>query len=383
MADDSDLEKTEAPTGHRQSKAREEGQIPRSREMTSVLMLSCGLAVLWFGGESMAYHLKMMMTEGFSFDRGLINDEKRALLLAGDLLEQGLFALLPMLFGSFLIAAAAPMFLGGIVFSTKALEFDLSKLDPISGIKRIFSVQVLAELFKGIIKAVVVGCVVGWYVWHHRNEILHLISEAPINAMGDALGLVAWCALLVLLGLIPMVGFDIFWQIYSHMKKLRMTKQEIKDEHKEQEGNPQIKAKIRRQQLALSRRRMMADVPKASVVVTNPTHFAVALQYDEKKMSAPKLLAKGTGEIALRIRELAKEHRIPILEAPPLARALYRHTDIGQNIPTELYAAVAEVLAWVYQLKRWRREGGVGPKKPKKISVPAELDYPREKITDG
>ncbi|PEI05657.1 hypothetical protein CRM79_21850 [Pantoea agglomerans] len=179
------------------------------------------------------------------------------------------------------------------------------------------------------------------------------------------------------------VEADVFWQLYSHFKKLKMSMQEIRDEHKQQEGDPHVKGRIRQQMRAAARRRMMADVPKADVIVTNPTHYSVALQYNEKKMSAPKVVAKGAGEIALRIRELAAEHRIPVLEAPPLARALYRHTEIGQHIPGALYAAVAEVLAWVWQSRRWKREGGLIPAKPKNLPVPAEMDFAGESKNDG
>lgn len=383
MAEESDLEKTEAPTAHREEKAREEGQIPRSRELTSVLLLVTGFSIMWFGGANMARKLSAMIAQGLRFEHELINNDKQMLMQLDVLLKQAVSALLPFMGGAVLVAIAAPMLLGGVLFSTKSFKFDLSKMNPLSGLKRMFSSQALAELFKGILKSVIVGGIAGGYLWHHWREILHLLSEPPITALGDALEMVFFCGLLVLIGLIPMVAFDVFWQIWSHIKKLRMTKQEIRDEHKEHEGDPHVKGRIRRQQREMAKRRMMADVPKANVIVTNPTHYAVALQYDDKKMSAPKLLAKGTDEVALRIRELAKEHRIPILEAPPLARALYRHTEIGHNIPAQLYAAVAEVLAWVYQLKRWRREGGLIPKKPKHLPVPAELDIARENTTDG
>lgn len=176
--------------------------------------------------------------------------------------------------------------------------------------------------------------------------MMRLISESPMTAMKNALNLVGLCSLLVVLSIIPMVAFDVIFQIYSHIKKLRMSRQDIRDEYKQMEGDPHVKGRIRQMQRAAARRRMMEDVPKADVIVTNPTHYSVALQYDENKMSAPKVVAKGAGLIALRIREIATENRVPILEAPPLARALYRHAEIGQQIPGQLYAAVAEVLAW-------------------------------------
>ncbi|AGB83002.1 flagellar biosynthetic protein FlhB [Serratia sp. FGI94] len=383
MAEESDLEKSEAPTPHRLEKARKEGQIPRSRELTSMLMLIAGLACLWLGGSNMARELSQMLAGGLHFDHGMVNNDRQMLRQLGTLLRQAVWALLPVLAGLVLVALTAPMLLGGLLFSAKSLKFDLKRLNPLSGLKRIFSSQVLAELLKGVLKALLVGWVTGLYLWHNWAAMLHLVTQQPLDAMGNALQMVVFCGLLVVLGLVPMVAFDVFYQLWSHFKKLKMTKQDIRDEFKEQEGDPHVKGRIRQQQRAAARRRMMADVPKADVIVTNPTHYAVALQYNDKQMSAPKVLAKGAGDIALRIRELAGEHRIPLLEAPPLARALYRHSEIGQHIPTTLYAAVAEVLAWVYQLRRWQREGGLIPKKPEHLPVPDALDFAGESNADG
>ncbi|WP_213991014.1 flagellar biosynthesis protein FlhB [Sodalis sp. dw_96] len=379
MADDSDLEKSEAPTAHRLEKAREEGQIPRSREMTSVLMLLTGLAVLWMGGEALARQLSAMMAQGFRFDHGIISDDRNILFQVVSLLKQTIWALLPVFIGLVIMALAAPTLLGGIMFNPGSIKFDLTKLNPLPGLKRLFSSQSLSELFKAVLKSLLVGWVTGYYLWYHWPRMLHLVMEPPVTAMGDALELIAVCLLMIILSLTPIVAFDVFWQIWSHNKKLRMSRQDIRDEFKEQEGDPHVKQRIRQQQRALSRRRMMSDVPKADVIVTNPTHYAVALRYEDGKMSAPRVIAKGAGEIALRIRELGENYRIPTLEAPPLARALYRHCDIGQSIPTTLYAAVAEVLAWVYQVKRWRREGGLIPKTPTHLPVPAALDFAHEK----
>ncbi|MBN3254195.1 flagellar type III secretion system protein FlhB [Pectobacterium brasiliense] len=383
MAEDSDLEKTEAPTPQKEEKAREEGQIPRSRELTSVLMMVAGLAILWIGGEVMAGRLARIVSQSLNFDYATIGDDTQMLRHVGSLLRQAASALIPIMLGAVLVALSAPLLLGGILFSTKSLKVDFKKLDPISGLKRLFSAQSLAELFKAILKSVMVGIISTLFLIHNWPTILHLVSEAPTAAMGDALELAVMCGFLIIMGLIPMVAFDVFWQVWSHIKKLRMSKQEIRDEHKQSEGDPHVKGRIRQQQRAIAQRRMMADVPKADVIVTNPTHYAVALRYDEKKMNAPKVLAKGAGEIALRIRELGTEHRVPILEAPPLARALFRHSEVGQHIPAALYAAVAEVLAWVYQLKRWKREGGLIPRKPKHLPVPDALDFAKENTTDG
>ena len=382
MSEESDQEKTEAPTPHRLAQAREEGQIPRSRELTSVLMLLAGLSVLWVGGASLARTLGSMLSDGLHFDHKIINDPSLTIHQISHLLKLTVMAFLPLVAGLVIMAVAAPMLLGGIMFSGKSIKFDLGKMNPIKGLARMFSMQTAAELFKALLKAILVGVVVSWFLWHNWPSMLRLIHEPPVVALSSALNMVALCALLVILGLIPMVGFDVFFQIFSHIKKLKMTRQDIRDEHKQNEGDPHVKGRIRQQQQAMARRRMMADVPKADVIVTNPTHYAVALQYDENKMGAPKVLAKGAGQVALRIRELAEQSRIPMLEAPPLARALYRHAEIGQQIPDQLYAAVAEVLAWVWQLRRWRMAGGLIPQKPENLPVPAALDFANKKDSD-
>ncbi|WP_261640419.1 flagellar biosynthesis protein FlhB [Erwinia mallotivora] len=380
MSGDSEEEKTEAATAHRLEKAREEGQIPRSRELTSVLMLVAGLSILWIGGGSMAHKIGELLAEGLNFNHSVVSDTSQMLRQMSTLLLQAVFALIPMMAGLVLVAIAAPMLLGGVMISGKAIKFDFGKMNPIKGLGRLVSGQTAAELLKSVLKAVLVGVITWLYIRHHWPEMLRLISESPYTALAQCLNMIALCSILIVLGLAPMVGFDVFWQLYSYYKGLRMTRQDIRDEYKQQEGDPHVKGRIRQQMRAAARRRMMADVPKADVIVTNPTHFSVVLKYDELKMSAPKVVAKGAGEIALRIRELGKEHRIPLLEAPPLARALYRHSEIGQQIPGTLYAAVAEVLAWVWQLRRWKLEGGLAPKKPHNLPVPEALDFdPGEK----
>ena len=376
MAEGSDSEdKTEAPTPQRLEKAREEGQIPRSRELTSLLVLLVGVCVLWFGGESLARRLAALLASGLRFDHSIVSDPNLILGQIILLIKQAMLALTPLIVGVVVVALLGPMMLGGLLFSTKSLAFKFDKLNPLPGIKRMFSAQTAAELLKAILKSVLVGCVAGAFVWLHWPEMMRLMAQSPMTAMGNALNMVGLCALLVALGAIPMVAFDVFFQLFSHLKKLRMSRQDIRDEFKQSEGDPHVKGRIRQMQRAAARRRMMADVPKADVIVTNPTHYAVALQYVEDRMSAPKVVAKGAGLVALRIRGLGEAHRIPLLEAPPLARALYRHAEIDQQIPGTLYAAVAEVLAWVWQLRRWRLAGGAPPKKPEHLPVPAALDF--------
>jgi len=381
VSEDSD-DKTEAPTPQRLDKAREEGQIPRSKELTSLLILVVGVSIVWIGGESIARRLAGLLASGLRFDHGIINDQKLILGQVILLVKEAIYALLPLITGVVIIALVSPVLLGGLIFSTKSLAFKFSKLNPITGIGRLFSAQVGAELLKAVLKSVLMGGVAALYLWNKWPEIMRLVSEAPTTAMNNALDLVGMCVLLVVLSIIPMVGFDVGFQLYSHFKKLRMSRQDIRDEYKQTEGDPHVKGRIRQMQRAAARRRMMADVPTADVIVTNPTHYSVALKYDENKMSAPKVIAKGAGLVALRIREIGNENRIPTLEAPPLARALYRHAEIGQQIPGQLYAAVAEVLAWVWQLKRWRLAGGTAPVKPANLPVPEALDFMNEKDTD-
>jgi flagellar biosynthetic protein FlhB len=381
VSEDSD-DKTEAPTPQRLDKAREEGQIPRSKELTSLLILVVGVSIVWIGGESIARRLAGLLASGLRFDHGIINDQKLILGQVILLVKEAIYALLPLITGVVIIALVSPVLLGGLIFSTKSLAFKFSKLNPVTGIGRLFSAQVGAELLKAVLKSVLMGGVAALYLWNKWPEIMRLVSEAPTTAMNNALDLVGMCVLLVVLSIIPMVGFDVGFQLYSHFKKLRMSRQDIRDEYKQTEGDPHVKGRIRQMQRAAARRRMMADVPTADVIVTNPTHYSVALKYDENKMSAPKVIAKGAGLVALRIREIGNENRIPTLEAPPLARALYRHAEIGQQIPGQLYAAVAEVLAWVWQLKRWRLAGGTAPVKPANLPVPEALDFMNEKDTD-
>ncbi|MBW0693504.1 EscU/YscU/HrcU family type III secretion system export apparatus switch protein, partial [Escherichia coli] len=275
MSDESD-DKTEAPTPHRLEKAREEGQIPRSRELTSLLILLVGVSVIWFGGVSLARRLSGMLSAGLHFDHSIINDPNLILGQIILLIREAMLALLPLISGVVLVALISPVMLGGLVFSGKSLQPKFSKLNPLPGIKRMFSAQTGAELLKAILKTILVGSVTGFFLWHHWPQMMRLMAESPITAMGNAMDLVGLCALLVVLGVIPMVGFDVFFQIFSHLKKLRMSRQDIRDEFKQSEGDPHVKGRIRQMQRAAARRRMMADVPKADVIVNNPTHFRCA-----------------------------------------------------------------------------------------------------------
>ncbi|ARU94224.1 flagellar biosynthesis protein FlhB [Tatumella citrea] len=377
MADQDKDDKTEAPSARRIEKAREEGDIPRSRELTSLLMLLAGLLLLRISAEPVAGAMKTMMRSGLHFGQRMVRDGD-PLLLSSRLLWQSCLAVLPVLCGVMLVAAAAPMLLGGISLSSKSLKFNPGRMNPVSGFARLFSGQMVAELTKGLLKVVVSCCTAGSYLFSHWDAFLALLAMPVSEAIPCGLSLVLPCGIWVVLSMIPMVGFDVFWQLYSYQKKLRMSRQDLRDEYKQQEGDPQVKSRIRQQMRAAARRRMMAAVPTADVIVTNPTHFAVALQYQEGKMHAPKVVAKGRDKLAARIREMAGQHHIPMLEAPPLARALYRHTEPGDFIPGALYGAVAEVMAWVWQLRRWSTVGGSRPVAPQNLQVPQQMDMTGE-----
>ena len=374
MADESDLDRTEAATPRRREKAREEGQVARSRELASFALLAAGFYGAWLLAAPSGAHLQAMLRGAFAFDRATAFDTHRMLSAAGSASIEGLAALLPILALTGLAALLAPMALGGWLISQKTFELKFDRLNPISGLGRIFSIQGPIQLGMSLAKTLVVGGIGGIAIWRSKDELLGLATQPLGSAGADAMHLGAVCCGTTVAGMLVVAALDVPYQIWQYNKKLRMTKEEVKREHRENEGDPHVKGRIRQQQRAIARRRMMAAVPKADVVVTNPTHFAVALQYTDGEMRAPKVVAKGVNLVAARIRELAAEHNVPLLEAPPLARALYHNVEIEREIPGSLYSAVAEVLAWVYQLRRFRSEGGAFPAAPVDLDVPADLD---------
>lgn len=383
MAEESDLEKTEAASPRRLEKAREEGQIARSRELGTFMMLAVGVGAIWAGGGTIYKGLSGVLRNGLAFDQRVVADPGVMVEQAVNGFGHALMVILPIFGLLAVIAVLSSVLLGGIVISGKPLSPNFSKLSLFAGLKRMFSAQTVVELIKALAKAMLVGGVAVWILWRYHDDMLGLMHVAPSAALTKALSLVAMCCAFIVASLLVIVLLDVPWQIWSHLKKLRMSKEDVRQEHKESEGDPHTKARIRQQQRQAARRRMMSEVPKADVVVTNPTHYAVALKYEEDKNGAPRVLAKGTGLIAAKIRELAAEHRIPTLEAPPLARALHQHVELGQEIPAELYTAVAEVLAWVFQLRSWRSGWGAEPTAPKSLAVPAALDPQAKTAAQG
>jgi flagellar biosynthetic protein FlhB len=374
MAEESDLEKTEPASPRRLEKAREEGQIVRSRELNTFALLAVGVAGLWIGGPDLYRNLSEVMRAGLWFDQSVGRDTSMMLAVASRSALQTAVALAP-LFGVLILAALlSSVALGGFLFSAKPLEPKFERLNPDKGIQRMFSSQTLIELVKTLAKAVVVGSVGAMVIWHYRDQMIMLMHSTPRAALAQGMSLVALCCALIVGSLFLIVMIDVPWQLWSHYKKLKMSREDVRQENKESEGDPHVKGRIRQQQRAMAKRRMMSEVPKADVVVTNPTHFAVALKYQEGGGGAPRVVAKGSDLLAARIRELAAQHRVPLLGAPPLARALYHNVELGREIPAELYTAVAEVLAWVYQLRSWNAGQGAEPSRPSHLPVPQELD---------
>ncbi len=371
---DSDLEKTESPSQRRLDKAREDGQVARSRELSTFAVMMAGGAGLWVMGAGFVQQLILVLRQGLTLDTGLAFHAEQLLPHLRDLSVATLMVFLPFLVLLLAVAMFSPLLMNGWLFSMKPLQPDFSKLDPIAGFVRMFSSHGLMELAKAIGKSIIVGGIGSWVVWHNRADVLLLVGE-PLARAIPHLGSLLWGSFTaIMMGMLLIVAIDVPFQLWEHNKKLKMTKQEVRQESKETEGDPQVKSRIRAMQREIARRRMMSEIPSADVVVTNPTHFSVALKYSENKMGAPVVVAKGSHLLAARIKEIAKENNVPILEAPPLARALHKHCDLGQAIPEALYTAVAEVLAYVYQLRRYETQGGAMPNLPGELPVPKELD---------
>ena len=360
MADEQDAERTFQPTPKRLEQAREKGQIPRSRELATAAVALSGAVALWWVGPELYRRCLGVFRSGLAFDREAAVDPDRMLAGLSVLSLDMLIAIAPLL-GLVLVATlGAPMLLSGWMWSTTAMTPDFSRLNPARGLGNMFSKQSLVELAKAIAKCVLLGGIGYWAVASSWSELAQLPARETGGAVARVGILVSHGFFALVGGLVVVALVDVPWQIWHYHDELKMTRQEVVEEQREIEGDPQLKARIRSQQREVARRRMMSAVPTADVIVTNPTHYAVAMQYRDGTMRAPKVVAKGMNLIAQRIREIGAEHGVPVLEAPPLARALYRHAEIGGEIPPALYAVVAQVLAYVYQVRAAPREGRPG-----------------------
>lgn len=376
MAESDGQERTEAATPRRIEQAREKGQVARSKELASVSVLVAGaVALMWFG-TLLAKALYTVMTRMFTLSREEVFDSHKLIdIISGSLghLIMPLVFILLMLFVAALIGAAG---VGGVRFSVEAARPKLSKMNPLSGLKRMFGVQSVVELIKSILKVALVAGMAFYLITTAKDDLFQLSLDVFPNNIFHALDILLNFVLLISCSLLIVVAIDIPFQIWQHANQLKMTKQEIKDEYKDTEGKPEVKGRIRMLQREAAQRRMMADVPQADVIVTNPEHFSVALRYKQDMDKAPIVIAKGVDHMALKIREIALEHDIYVIPAPALARALYHTTELEQEIPDGLFTAVAQILAYVFQLKQHRRRGGSRPVlKLDNIPIPSDYRY--------
>ncbi|MGR8918589.1 MAG: flagellar biosynthesis protein FlhB [Gammaproteobacteria bacterium] len=364
-------EKTEQPTPKRIDDARKKGQIARSRELSTMLVLLGGAITLWLSAAHVANGLGDIMRENFTlkhadiFEPALVVHRFMAHIL------DALAALAPLLLMATVIAIAAPLAVGGWILSGQALQPKFERVDPIKGLKRVFGPKGLMELAKALAKFVLILSLAVVALSVERDAILSLGRAEVGPSLAAAVDVLLFCFLVCCAATIVVALIDVPFQIWQHGRQLRMSRQDIKDENKETEGSPELKGRVRAMQQEVARRRMMEEVPKADVVVTNPEHYAVALRFDPETMRAPVLVAKGADEVARNIREVAAAHGVTVMSAPPLARAIFYTTKINREIPAGLYVAVARVLAYVFQL----RDGAVRARPPEDLPIPPEMNY--------
>ena len=370
---ESGADKTEDPTEKRKKDSREKGEIARSKELNTLAIMLAGSAGLLIFGGALAQDMMELMRYNFSLSREvLLNPDSMGLFL----LHSGKIALLalqPVLVTLLIAALVGPISLGGWLFAAGSLAPKFSRMNPAAGIKRMFSAKALVELLKALAKFFIILIVALLVLQSDIDDLLRIAHEPLELAVIHSLQVVAWSALWMACGLILIAAVDVPVQLWESHKKLLMTKQEVRDEHKDQEGKPEVKQRIRQLQREVSQRRMMAAVPEADVIITNPTHYAVALKYDPDKGGAPMLVAKGSDFLALKIREIAVANNVLLLESPALARSIYYSTELDQEIPGGLYLAVAQVLAYVYQIRQHRAGKGKRPDPLKDLPIPPDL----------
>lgn len=373
MAQSDNQEKTEEPTSRKLEKAREEGQVARSTELPAASVTIAALGMLYLTGDTLIHKMAEAFVSGFNFDRKLVHSPNLLPAIFGHEVLECFILVAPLMLLTITIAIASSGATGGFLFSTKALAPKASKLNPLNGLKRMFGTKALVELVKALLKFTLVAGVVTWVLYDNVSTLNNIGKMAFEPAMAVAGELLAKSALIMACALILIAAIDVPFQRWEFMKSMRMSIQDIKDEMKDMEGRPEVKAQIRRRQREMANRRMIDNVKDADVVITNPEHFAVALSYDPNGDSAPVLLAKGTDEVAARIRAEAEKHGIEIFRAPPLARALYFTTDLDQPVPEDLYYAVAQVIAYVFNLASIRP--GAPPLQRPQPKVPKNMQF--------
>jgi flagellar biosynthetic protein FlhB len=371
MAENEDgQERTEQPSEKRLREARENGNLPRSRELATAAVFGAGVLALRGFGPSLAHGAQDWLRGALNPDRALLHSPELLFGYMGQMLLKLLWLMLPLTGVALLAAFVAPLAMGTLHFSGKSLLPDLGRLNPLSGIKRTWGPESLTELAKSLLRVILVGGAAGLTLAHGMDVLHSMPNQSLEDAARTGLHFAGRLLLATAGALVLLAAIDAPYQKWNWLRKLKMTRQELRDEAKDAEGNPQVKGKIRQMQFQLMQRRMMEAVPTADVIVVNPTHYAVALKYDGGSMRAPTVVARGVDEVAHRIREVADRHRVAIVSAPPLARALYREGQLGKEIPVRLYAAVAQILSYVYQLRAWR--AGTAPAFPQLDAVAVE-----------
>lgn len=376
MAESEDgQEKSEDPTSRKLEKAREEGNIARSKELSSLLLMLGGALAFMSVLDNIAFAIGEVFELSFSVSRDQLMDPKNLILVFEKSINDVSVTLIPLFAFLAISAVFGNIALGGFNFSSKALLPKLSRINPLAGLKRMFSVRALVELLKALGKFILVGCTAIFVLYLQVPEILGLGAEPSVQAMFHASEILMWAFIWIALSLVLIAALDIPFQIWHHQDQLKMTKQEIRDEFKDTEGKPEVKGRIRQLQREMAQARMMSSVPEADVVITNPTHYSIALKYDPATRSAPIVVAKGADSIAFRVREVAEAHNVPLVAAPPLARAIFHTTEIDDEIPAELYLSVAQVLAYVFRLNEYQRGNGVSPGSVPDFSIPDDFYF--------
>ncbi|MDQ7050952.1 MAG: flagellar biosynthesis protein FlhB [Enterobacterales bacterium] len=375
MAEDSSDDREEAPTAKKLKDARKKGQIARSKELTTALLLMTSAITLYAYSSSFGRNIANIAIQAFTPDRRYIYNPKMMLAAVTDLASAAFFTFAPFFFILFIIGLVSPMALGGISFSTEVLAPKANRMSPAKGLKRMLGTHALIELTKALAKVSVVF-IVGYFVLSAAFPSLVELGNGNVeSSIATAMDIVSQSFFFLSFSLLLIAFIDVPYQIWNHGKELKMSKQEVKDEYKDSEGKPELKGKIKQKQREISQQRMMEAVPEADVVVTNPEHYSVALKYDVLKSGAPIVVAKGADLMALQIRKVAIANDVQILPMPPLARALYHTTEINQEVPQGLYLSVAQVLAFVFQLKSFRDGKGPRPENLGKIDTPKEFQY--------
>jgi len=376
MAENQDgQEKSQEPTARRLQQARQKGQVARSKELTTLAVTLSGTVALLLMAPQFSDTVHGIFNANLMISRHDVMDSTALLRHFREAVAEALLMLAPFFAMMMVVAVLASTALGGFNFSAEALQPKFDKLNPLKGMKRIFSPNGLMELVKALGKFLIIGGVATLIIWNWLGDFLALERMALAPALREGLYMVGWASLLMTASLVVMALIDVPFQLWNHTRQLKMTQQEVRDEMKETEGRPEVKSRMRQAQREIAMRRMMTEVPKADVIVTNPTHYAVALRYDKGKHRAPVVVAKGSDLVAGNIRRVASDHKVPIVEAPVLARAIFYSTELEHPIPAGLYLAVAQLLAYVFQVRLWEKEGGDFPQRPDEFPVPEDLQH--------